>query len=173
MRLERLEVPIAADEKVGVAGLHQAGLDQQDEVFGGGEVGAHEVFVFVAKGGLWEGLTAIQAEHGDAGLRAAAKPFEGFLEQLAFRTGEVIRRSEAVFGGDGFKVLDDDAIRIAAAEEDAAGFRAAVGIGGKSRVDLLVDAFDGAPANDHRRRAWGMPCYIFELHFQLRFLAGS
>ena len=70
-----------------------------------------------------------------------------------------------MFGGHRFEILHYDAILLAAAEQDSAGLRGAMGRGGKGIADFLVDAFHGTAADSDRRQSRRLPSHILELHF--------
>ena len=125
----------------------------------------HEVFVFLTKLDLRERMTAIEAQHRQARLRAAAKPLQSLLQQFAVGIREAERRPEAVLRGHRLEVLHHHAIFLAPAEQNPASLCAAVWRGGKSFADFLVDAFHRAPANSDGRRPRRAPGHIFELHF--------
>ena len=110
-------------------------------------------------------MAAIEAQYREARLRAAAKPLQSLLQQLAVGIRKAVCGPEAMFRGHRLKVLHHDAVLLAAAQQNSAGFRAAVWRGGESFADFLVDAFHRAPANSDGRRLRRVPSHIFELHF--------
>src|SRR5580658_2462776 len=103
-------------------------------------MGAHEVFVFRTKLEFRQRVTAIESQDRQARLRAAAKPIQSLLQKRAVGIGEAVGRSKAMFGGYRLEVFDDDAVFFAPAQQNPAGFRAAMGRGRESFTDFLVDA---------------------------------